>query len=126
MRWNAWPVNADARRHETRGRLSSRNCARSRFGPAEHTRCNATASTISPTVGPCLGAAVAARAIDVTDDIKLLGHPQQRADIPDRARADGPRVTEVRLERRVDRTQNHLARDRAALCGIPDRLGGHP
>jgi hypothetical protein len=73
-----------------------------------------------------LGAVVTARAIDVSDQIELLGHPQQCADITDRTRADRPRVTEVRLERRVHGTQDHLARDRAALRRIPDRLGRHP
>jgi hypothetical protein len=46
-----------------------------------------------------LGAVVAAGTIDVADEIELLGHPQQCTDVPDRSRADGPRITKVYLTR---------------------------
>jgi hypothetical protein len=73
-----------------------------------------------------LGTVVAASAIDMPDDIELLGNPEQRAHVADRTRPDRPRVTEVCLERRVRGTKNHLSRYRAALRGIPDGLGSHP
>ena len=52
IRWNACPVNLEPGKQDALGTLASRNSDRSRFGPGSHTRCKATANTISPTEGP--------------------------------------------------------------------------
>ena len=51
------------------------------------------------------------RPVDVPDQVQLLGHPQQRADVPDSTRADGPRLTQVRLGRWVSGAQYRLTRN---------------
>ena len=74
--------------------------------------------------GAILGAQARAGAIDVADQIKLLGHPDQGAHIAHRARTNGARGAQIGDGRRSDGAQHHLTRDRTTLVRIPDGLGG--
>jgi len=60
----------------------------------------------------------------VSDQIKLLGHPDQGAHITHSARTDGACGAQIGDGRRSDGAQHHLARDRTTLVRIPDGLGG--
>ena len=57
IRWKAWPVNAAAGRHDTRGKHVSRKAVRWHLPAGAQALCTATASTISPSVGPSVGPA---------------------------------------------------------------------
>ena len=69
-----------------------------------------------------LGTDPGAGSINVRDQIELFGHPDQRADITQCARAHRARGTQVGQRRRSDRPQHDLARDRATRHGVPHRL----
>ena len=62
---------------------------------AHQARCTATASTISPTVGPPRGAFRPAGLINELDQIQLLGDPNQSTHIADQSRPDRLRRTQV-------------------------------
>jgi hypothetical protein len=74
---------------------------------------------------PLLGPKAAAGAIDVLDEVQLLGDPHQRADVPHRAGADGLRRLQVRHPRRIRRPQDGLPRHGPPGLGIPNGLGSH-
>src|SRR5205809_5527696 len=82
----------------------------------------ATATANSPTDGPP-GPKVAARPVDVSYQIELLGHPDQRADIPNCLRPYRPRGTQIRDRRRCCRAKHDLARNGTATDRVPHRLG---
>ena len=71
-----------------------------------------------------LGSQARTGSINVSDQIKLLGHPDQRAHIAHRARTHGARGAQICEGRRSDGAQHHLTRDRTTSLRIPDRLGG--
>jgi len=69
-------------------------------------------------------AKVAARPVDVSDQIELLGNPDQRADIPNCLRAYRSRSGQIRDRRGGCRAKHGLPRNGTAPGRVPHRLGG--
>jgi hypothetical protein len=61
--------------------------------------------------------------INESDQIQLLGNPNQRSNITDPLGADSANQAQIRDGRRIGRAQNGLSRERTLPAGIPHRLG---
>ena len=72
--------------------------------------------------GAAFGAHRAACPIDLADQVQLLGHPNQRADITDTARAHGLGRTQIHHWRWIDRPEHDLPCDAAPALGVPHGL----
>ena len=68
------------------------------------------------------GSLFTTRPINESDQIQLLGDPNQSSNITDPLGADGANQTQIRDGRRIGRAQNGLSRERLP-DGIPHRLG---
>jgi hypothetical protein len=73
-----------------------------------------------------LGSLLTTCPINESDQIQLLGNPNQSANITDPLGADGANQTQIREGRRIGRPQNGLSGERTLTTGIPDGLGCDP
>jgi hypothetical protein len=70
-----------------------------------------------------LGSLLTTCPINESDQIQLLGNPNQSAHITDPLGADGSNQTQIREGRRIGGTQNGLPGERTPTAGIPHGLG---
>jgi hypothetical protein len=70
-----------------------------------------------------LGSLLTTRPINESDQIQLLGNPNQSANITDPLPADRAHQTQICDRWWIGRTQNGLSRERTLPAGIPYGLG---